>query len=100
MVAEKSFGFISGAALGTVLSLLFSGFIYTWQTWEAVFYWMGSLPALWCLLWMWLVADDPTKQCYITEKERLLIHKSLGDAHLPHKVRCSRFLYFCFLLLV
>lgn len=77
----------AGAALGTVLSMLFSGLIYTWQSWEAVFYWMGSLPIIWCLLWTWLVQDDTTKHCYITEKERILIQKSLGDRDTSHKVQ-------------
>jgi hypothetical protein len=66
--------------------MLFSGFIYTWQSWEAVFYWMGSLPVIWCLLWVWLVEDDTTRHCYITEKERILIQKSLGDTDTSHKV--------------
>jgi hypothetical protein len=66
--------------------MLFSGFIYTWQSWEAVFYWMGSLPVIWCLLWAWLVQDDSTAQCYITEKERILIQKSLGGIDTSHKV--------------
>jgi hypothetical protein len=51
-----------------------------------VFYWMGSLPVIWCLLWAWLVEDDATTQCYITEKERNLIQKSLGDINTSHKV--------------
>jgi hypothetical protein len=57
-----------------------------WQSWEAVFYWMGSLPVIWCLLWAWFVEDDTTKQCYITEKERILIQKSLGNKDTSHKV--------------
>ena len=99
-VTDNNFGYIAGAAVGTVLSMLFSDLIYGWQSWEAVFYWMGSLPVIWCLLWMWLVADDPTKQRFITEEERLLIRNSLEDSHLPDKVGClsfftSAFLYLC-----
>lgn len=98
-LTENNFWFISGAALGTVLSILFSGYIYKWQGWEAVFYWMGCTPAVWCLLWIWLVADDPTKQRYITEKERILIQNSLGVSHPSHTVSCSSFFTSAFFFL-
>lgn len=98
-MTENNFGYIAGAALGTVLSMLFSGLIYAWQSWEAVFYWMGSFPFIWCLLWMWFVEDDPIKQRYITEEERLLIRNSLGDSHLPRKVSWLSFFTSAFLFL-
>ncbi|XP_069700128.1 sialin [Periplaneta americana] len=75
----------AGAALGTVLSLLFAGLIAKWQSWEAVFYWMGGLAVVWCILWVWLVEDDSIKQRYITDKERKLIQNSLGDTSESHK---------------
>ncbi|KAJ9581818.1 hypothetical protein L9F63_003887 [Diploptera punctata] len=74
----------AGGALGTVLSMLFSGLISDWMNWQAVFYIMGGLPLLWCLLWVWLVQDDTNKQQYITEQERTFILKSLGQSQ--HKV--------------
>ncbi|PSN46830.1 Sialin [Blattella germanica] len=76
----------AGSALGTVLSMLFSGLIINWLDWQSVFYIMGSLPLIWCILWIWLIQDDPIKQQYITEQERSYIVKSIRKTEEKHKI--------------
>ncbi|XP_059474349.1 sialin [Neocloeon triangulifer] len=71
----------AGTALGTVISMPMSGLIAGWIGWEAVFYIMGALASLWCLLWPVLVFDSPQTHPLISQEERTLIITSLeGDA--------------------
>lgn len=70
----------AGTCLGTVVSILSAGVIASTLGWEAVFYLMGGACIPWCLFWVWLIADTPSEQKYISEEERHLITKSLGGA--------------------
>lgn len=49
----------SGMALGTVLSLPFSGILAAVSGWESVFYVQGGLALIWCGLWLFFVYDSP-----------------------------------------
>ncbi|XP_063244177.1 sialin-like isoform X2 [Bacillus rossius redtenbacheri] len=69
----------AGMALGTVISLLMTGAISAALNWEAVFYIMGSLSLVWCVLWAWLMDDSPETSRFIGEEERNHITKSLGE---------------------
>ena len=51
----------SGASLGTVLSMMTSGVINKLCGWEWVFYIQGGLSLIWCVLWVILVFDTPSK---------------------------------------
>ena len=51
----------SGASLGTVLSMMTSGLINKLCGWEWVFYIQGGLSLVWCVLWIILVFDTPSK---------------------------------------
>ncbi|GJQ72178.1 hypothetical protein Trydic_g3270 [Trypoxylus dichotomus] len=68
----------SGSALGTVISMLLAGVIAGSLGWEAVFYIMGGLSAIWMLLWVVLIADSPEKLSLISEEERTLIVGALN----------------------
>jgi len=68
----------AGTAVGTVLSLLFTGIIVQYMSWEAVFYIMGGLSSVWCLLWWLMITDSPQTNPYISDEERDYIASSLG----------------------
>lgn len=70
---------LTGTAVGTVLSLLFTGLIVQYINWEAVFYIMGGLSSIWCVLWWLLMTDSPRINPYISEEERDYIASSLGE---------------------
>lgn len=50
--------------------MLMAGIIAGSLGWEAVFYIMGGLSAIWMVLWVLLIADSPEKLSLISEEER------------------------------
>ena len=66
-------------ALGTVVSLPFSGFLANEVGWEAIFYVQGGLAAIWCVLWIFLVYDSPQKHPRIDSKELQLFRSDMDD---------------------
>ncbi|XP_013180262.1 PREDICTED: sialin [Papilio xuthus] len=78
----------AGTSLGTVISMLMAGMLTASLGWESVFYVMGGLSCLWCVLWVALVQDTPQQQPLISTEEREMIVTSLGgktNDHTPHK---------------
>ncbi|KOB65742.1 Uncharacterized protein OBRU01_22306, partial [Operophtera brumata] len=55
----------AGTSLGTVISMLMAGVLTAIIGWESIFYVMGGLSCLWCVLWMLLVQDSPRQQALI-----------------------------------
>lgn len=70
--------------MGTVLSMLSAGLLAGSFGWESVFYVMGAVSSLWIVLWIWLIADTPSKQSLISQEERDLINTSLGSIKSEH----------------
>ncbi|XP_050665773.1 sialin [Leptidea sinapis] len=68
----------AGTSLGTVMSMLMAGVLTATLGWESVFYVMGGLSCLWCVLWVFLVQDSPGQQPLISKEERDFIVTSLG----------------------
>ncbi|XP_052743563.1 sialin [Bicyclus anynana] len=68
----------AGTSLGTVISMLMAGVLTANLGWESVFYVMGGLSCIWCVLWVLLVQDSPQQQALISKEERDLIVTSLG----------------------
>ncbi|VVC88688.1 unnamed protein product [Leptidea sinapis] len=75
----------AGTSLGTVMSMLMAGVLtatlgnfHFGTGWESVFYVMGGLSCLWCVLWVFLVQDSPGQQPLISKEERDFIVTSLG----------------------
>jgi len=83
--------FATGTALGTVASMLSSGVLAGLCGWESIFYVMGAVAFLWCILWEFLVADSPSKQRHITQKERALIENALAGQLEHAEVLCFSF---------
>lgn len=86
----------AGTALGTVISMLSAGVLAANLGWEAVFYVMGGVCAIWCIFWVWLIADKPELQSHISQEERDFIMKSLGTTSSEasgHKVKLYRFFF-------
>lgn len=71
-------------ALGTVISLPFSGILAAAFGWEAVFYVQGGLAMIWCLLWLIFVYDSPQDHPRIHPVELELFESSMqggGGGH-------------------
>ncbi|XP_071452001.1 putative inorganic phosphate cotransporter isoform X2 [Hetaerina americana] len=69
----------AGTALGTVISITLSGVLAGQINWEAVFYVMGGLSTIWCILWIIFVYDGPDIHPRISEEEKTYILSSLGS---------------------
>ncbi|XP_061719219.1 sialin isoform X2 [Cydia pomonella] len=74
----------AGTSLGTVISMLLAGILTAQLGWESVFYVMGGLAAIWCLLWVILIQDSPQQQPLISAEERNMIVTSLGGKSDDH----------------
>lgn len=71
-------------ALGTVISLPFSGILAASLGWESVFYVQGGLAMIWCLLWLVFVYDSPQDHPRIHPAELALFESSMqggGGGH-------------------
>jgi ACS family sodium-dependent inorganic phosphate cotransporter len=79
----------AGTALGTVASMLLAGLLAGWFGWESVFYVMGGLSCIWCILWIICIQDSPNKQGLISQEERDYINSSLGKGDNSHAVKRS-----------
>ncbi len=71
-------------ALGTVISLPFSGILAAVAGWESVFYVQGGLALIWCGLWLVCVYDSPEEHPRIHPTELALFLISLGSHHDNH----------------
>jgi ACS family sodium-dependent inorganic phosphate cotransporter len=67
-------------SMGTVVSLPFSGFLAETFGWQWVFYVLGGLAAIWCILWIFLVFDSPQQHPRLHPEEKKLFHFSLSAA--------------------
>ncbi|XP_052751138.1 sialin isoform X1 [Galleria mellonella] len=74
----------AGTSLGTVISILTAGVLTANVGWESVFYVMGGLSCIWCVLWILLVQDTPQQQSLISAEERQMIVTSLGGKEGGH----------------
>ncbi|XP_012223900.1 putative inorganic phosphate cotransporter [Linepithema humile] len=69
----------AGTALGTVISILLTGFLAANLNWESIFYVEGTLCLIWCATWYLMIADSPEEQTkLISQKEKNYIITSLG----------------------
>ncbi|CAH1639038.1 unnamed protein product [Spodoptera littoralis] len=69
----------AGTSLGTVISMLMAGVLTANIGWESVFYVMGGLSLIWCVLWVVLVQDTPQQQRFMNADERTMILQALGN---------------------
>lgn len=74
----------AGTALGTVASMFLAGILAGTFGWESVFYVMGGLSCIWCVLWLICIQDSPNKQGLISQEERDFINSSLGKTEDSH----------------
>ncbi|XP_014207399.1 sialin-like [Copidosoma floridanum] len=75
----------AGTSIGTVISILTSGWIMSYMGWQMIFYIHGTLPFIWCVVFAMFFADNPETQKYITEEERQLLINSYGHRGLGSK---------------
>eukprot|EP00095_Tigriopus_kingsejongensis_P004809 maker-scaffold182_size278544-snap-gene-1.27 protein:Tk04809 transcript:maker-scaffold182_size278544-snap-gene-1.27-mRNA-1 annotation:"inorganic phosphate cotransporter" len=65
-----------GGTFGTIFIYPVSGMILTKYDWQAVFYVSGILSGVWCLLWFFLVTDDPGNHHCIPRAELQYIRQN------------------------
>lgn len=69
----------SGSYIGTVLSLLISGGLFSaGYKWPSIFYLFGSFGILWFVCWCFMIAENPAKHSTITDTELDYIQSSIG----------------------
>lgn len=69
----------SGSYIGTVLSLLISGGLFSaGYKWPSIFYLFGSFGILWFVCWCFMIAESPAKHSTITDTELDYIQSSIG----------------------
>ncbi|EFX81022.1 hypothetical protein DAPPUDRAFT_211483 [Daphnia pulex] len=73
----------AGMALGTVISLPFSGILAASWGWESVFYVQGGLAMIWCVLWIIFVFDSPEDHPRIHPAELELFEAEHPHDNLP-----------------
>lgn len=74
--------------------ILYCIFLHFVTGWESVFYVMGGLTMIWCVLWVVLVRDSPQEQKLMTDEERTMILTALGDSrNQKHTVGTAIFTY-------
>lgn len=70
--------YISGNNVGTILALLITGYISSSPFgWPLAFYLFGATSIVWCIAWLFLGFDSPSKHPRIGEAEKHYIMKSL-----------------------
>lgn len=70
----------SGAQFGTVISMPLSGLLAEYGFaggWPSIFYTFGTVGALWSILFLFTVYEDPEKCSNISQKEKTHIQRSL-----------------------
>lgn len=69
---------ISGAFIGTVITMPLAGYVGQVFGWESIFYLFGALVCIWYVVWLFLIRETPDKDPFITEKERKYIQRTIG----------------------
>lgn len=69
-----------GIHVGTIISFSTSGWLGSeYGGWPAVFYFSGSLAALWVLLWTLVGAESPSQCRLVSAAEKAYIEKELSE---------------------
>lgn len=89
MERTKLIGFThAGAQIGNVIALPLSALLCDYGFdggWPSIFYILGILGIIWCVMWLLLVSDTPAQHPRITAYERKYIETSIGggEHHIP-----------------
>lgn len=79
----------AGAQIGNVMVMPLSGVLCRHGFdggWPSIFYVLGAIGILWCLLWAFSAADSPQQHRTIKEEERKFIMDSLGQTKMDAAV--------------
>uniref|UniRef100_A0A915PEA0 Major facilitator superfamily (MFS) profile domain-containing protein n=1 Tax=Setaria digitata TaxID=48799 RepID=A0A915PEA0_9BILA len=72
----------AGSQIGNTAVMPLSGLLCKYGFaggWPSIFYVLGVVGILWCVLWFYTVADQPSRSRRISKKELNYIENSLGD---------------------
>jgi MFS family permease len=78
----------AGAQIGNVLVMPLSGLLCRHGFdggWPSIFYILGVVGIVWCIVWLLSAADSPQKHRTIGEPERKYIMDSLGQTKARRK---------------
>ncbi|XP_066952133.1 putative inorganic phosphate cotransporter [Macrobrachium rosenbergii] len=70
----------AGSQAGTIIAYPMASAIIAALGWEAVFYIQAALTLCWCVLWFFIVADNPTQSKWISKAEKQYILNSMGGS--------------------
>ncbi|EDV44411.1 uncharacterized protein Dana_GF20342 [Drosophila ananassae] len=73
----------AGAQFGTIISMPLSGLLAEHGFdggWPSIFYVFGAVSTVWCIFFLWLVAENPEKSSRISAAERQYILDSIWKA--------------------
>ena len=73
-----SFSYLGGS-FGSAVAFPISGYILEDWGWEAVFYTFGAVTIVWAVIWLVLVTDDPEKNLFTSDSEKLHILATRGE---------------------
>ncbi|XP_076084936.1 sialin-like [Mytilus galloprovincialis] len=69
----------SGSYIGTVISMLLSGYMLeSGLGWPSIFYLFGGIALLWCVCWGYFIAESPSSHPTITSVEVEYIQANIG----------------------
>ncbi|KAK6742549.1 hypothetical protein RB195_010048 [Necator americanus] len=72
----------AGAQIGNVFVLPLSGFLCQYGFdggWPSIFYILGIIGLLWCIIWIYMVSDRPSNHPRISEAEKQYITKAVEE---------------------
>ncbi|XP_014663123.1 PREDICTED: sialin-like [Priapulus caudatus] len=81
---------VAGTHIGNVITLPLGGILCAYVSWDSIFYILGGVGCISCLLWFITVYDSPQEHPRISETERAFIQQSLaGQVHKREKMHTT-----------
>ena len=81
----------SGFPMGTIIGILFSGYLADTFGWQSVFYIQGAMGVFFVGAWLLVVEDSPSTHSSISAEERAYIEAGTAGTNLEIKVPISSF---------
>lgn len=70
---------ISGAFIGTVITMPLAGWVGQVFGWESIFYVFGVIVCVWYVVWLILIRATPDTDPFISEREKGYIKRAIGE---------------------
>ncbi|XP_072381504.1 sialin-like [Diabrotica undecimpunctata] len=76
----------SGSYFGAVVAMPICSLLATYFGWESIFYTFGVIGFIWYAIWLVVVADTPSTDKYIKEKEVKYINEAISSIKSDEKI--------------